>query len=424
MYWSIIRKDVYMNTPEKSNKLQRRIDLALTALFLAVIFFFGAMTLATDWRGILRAARSSSRVSGYLADPDNYTAWDYFCARIASVDNYLAQNLYLSEEMGYLNSSFQYALGKRMVTTGGSQMIRLNSGHLYDLQDYVSMETGVENIVSMKNIVPDGTPFLFVYEHPTIYSEDQLPEGYDVLDYSDESAREIVERMADTGIRMLDSRDILPASGVPMEQYLMYTDKHWSTRASLILAQRIAQEISDMTGVDLHPEKLDIENFETYTYEKLFLGNYGQRVGPMNIDPDDITIYWPRETTHISRYTNYLGEITEIEGDFKQSVIRWKYLEPDEGKTYNFKAYFDYGLTENYDIFRNPDAADCTVLLLKDSYSASIGSFLSLVADEVYTVDLRRSELSLQEWIDESDPDIVVCAYSLLMLRQDEYEFQ
>lgn len=409
---------------EKPNRLQYRIDIVLTALFLAVIFVIGSMTLITDWDGILLAARGRKRVSGYLKDPENYTAYDYFCARIRSVDDYLAQNVYKSTEMGYANSSFQYALGKKVVSTGGSQMVTLNSGHLFDLQNYVSMENGVQNIVSMDQIVPDHIPFLFVYEHPTIYSADQMPEGYDVLDYSEEIAEEITSLMAETGVPMLDSRDILPVSGVPMEDYLMVTDQHWATRASLIMARSIADEISRMTGIELNAEKLDIENFETQTYENLFLGKYGQRIGPGNVDPDDITIFWPKEETNISRYTNYLGDITEIEGSFKESMIRWDYLKPDEGKSYNIKAYFDYGLTENYDIFRNPAAADCTVLLLKDSYSASIGSFLSLVADEVYNVDLRRSELTLQEWIADCEPDIVICAYSMQMLRQDEYEFQ
>ena len=413
-----------MNTNEKHSKLQFRIDLVLTALFLAAIFFFGIMTVATDFSGLLKAARSYNKVSAYLEDKENYSAWDYFCARISSVDDYVAQNVYLAEEMGHANSSFQYAIGKRMITTGGQQMVKLNSGHLFDLQNEVSMERGVNDIITMDEIVPDEIPFLFVYEHPTIYSPDQMPAGFDVLDYSEEIAADLVARMEETDIPWLDSRDILPSSGVPMEEYLMVTDQHWSTRASLIMARRMADEIAAMTGIEIPSEKLDIENFETETYEKLFLGKYGQRIGTLNVDPDDITIYWPKEDTHIRRYTNYLGEITEIEGPFRESMIRWRYLEKDPGKSYNIKAYFDYGLTENYDIFRNDAGADCTVLLLKDSYSASVGSFLSLVCNEVYNVDLRRSDLTLQQWIEESNPDIVICAYSMQMLRQDEYEFQ
>lgn len=413
-----------MKAPEKTKRLQYRIDIVLTALFLVTIFVFCIMTVATDWEGIYNAGRVLGRLVNYMDDPVDYSVWDLFCARIRSVDDYLASNIFASTELGYLNSSFQYGIGKRLINTGASQMLTLESGHLFDLQNYVSMDNGVANIVAMEEIVPDDTPFLFVYEHPTVYADNQIPDGYDVLDYSEEIAAEISEKMAATGLNMLDSRDILPVSGVPMEDYLMYTDQHWSTRASLIMAQSIAEKATELTGIDLRSEKLDIENFETQTFPELFLGKYGQRIGTLNIAPDDITIYWPKEKTNIHRYTDYLGKITDIEGEFKDSVIRWNYLEPDAGKTYNVKAYFDYGLTENYDIYHNPAGADCTILLLKDSYSASIGSFLSLLADEVYAVDLRRSNRTLDEWIQESNPDIVICSYSMQMLRQDEYEFQ
>lgn len=413
-----------MKKPDTPNRLQFRIDIALTALFLAVIFFMGIMTLATDFGNMRNTAFARKRLKGYLEDPEDYSQWDFLAARIRSLDDYLAEHVYLSTELGQLNSSIQYALGKRMVNTGGQQMLTLNSGHLYDLIDSAPMDSAVDDLLSMQAIVPSDTPFLFVYEHPTIYDDSQMPAGYDVLDFSDEAADEVVTLAREAGIHLLDSRDILPASGVDLADYLMYTDKHWSTRASLIMAQRIAEEISSLTGTDLHPEKLDIENFETLTYPQIFLGNYGQRVGVRNIDPDDITLYWPKYATNIHRYTNYLGDITDIEGEFKESVIRWKYLQLDEGETYNIKAYMDYGLTENYEFLQNKDAADCSILLLKDSYSASIGSFLSLVADEICAVDLRRSDLSLEEWIREIDPDVVVVAYSLQMLRQDQYEFQ
>ena len=413
-----------MKTSDKPNRLQFRIDIVLTALFLAAIFFMGIMTLATEFNDMRNTAFARKRLKGYLEDPEDYSQWDFLAARIRSLDDYLAQNVYLSTELGQLNSSFQYALGKRMINTGGQQMLTLNSGHLYDLNDSMSMEPARDDILSMRAIVPPETPFLFVYEHPTIYEPSQMPEGYDVLDYSDEIADEIVTLVRDAGVDLLDSRDILPYSGVDLADYLMYTDKHWSTRASLIMAQRIAQELTTLTGTDLHAEKLDIQNFETLTYPQLFLGNYGQRVGVANIAPDDITLYWPKYATNIHRYTYYLGDVTDVEGAFKESVIRWKYLEPDAGKTYNLKAYMDYGLTENYEFLRNDDAADCTILLLKDSYSASIGSFLSLVADNVCAVDLRRSELTLEEWIRKTQPDVVVVAYRLQMLRQDEYEFQ
>lgn len=409
-----------MNTSSKS---QFRIDVLLTIFFLAGILFMGAMTLLTDAEGIYKAAVSKSRLSGYLEESwEDSSAWDRLCARIRSVDDYIAGNVYGATELGYLNSSVQYAMGKDLISTGSSQMLNLTSGHLYDLQNYVSMDSSTANVQEMREICGD-IPFLYVYEHPTIYSADQMPAGYGDLDYSDEIADEIVERITSLGIPMLDSREVLSSSGLELSEFLLYTDQHWATRASLEMARAIAEQLSGMTSVDLRADRLDISNFETQTYEKLFLGKYGQRIGVSNIDPDDITIYWPKYDTSITRTTNYLGEITEISGAFKDSVIRWKYLEPDAGKSYNLKAYFDYGLTENYDIYSNPDGAPCTILLLKDSYSASIGSFLSLLADNVYAVDLRRSELTLEEWIEQAQPDAVVVSYSMQMMREDAYVF-
>jgi len=413
-----------MNTSKKPSKLQLRIDLVLTVLFLITIFSMGILTVISNHDGILKAATRKSQLSPYLADPDDPSAWDMLEARIKSVDGYLAENCYAADRLGYLNSSFQYAIGKDLISTGAMQMLTLESGHLYDLQNYVPMQPAAQEILSMKAELPQDIPFLFVYEHPTIYSDAQMPEGYKVLDYSDEIANEITTLLREANVNLLDSREILPASGVPMEEYLMYTDQHWSTRASLIMAQRIAEETEALTGIALHPELLDISQFHTETYEKRFLGKYGQRVGTSNIDPDDITIYWPKYDTRITRYTNYLGDINELTGSFRDSVIRWKYLDPDPGKTYNIKAYFDYGLTENHDIFTNEAAADCTILLLKDSYSASIGSFLSLVANEVVSVDMRRSDSGVTDWVEKYDPDIVIVAYSMQMLRDDQYEFQ
>lgn len=416
-----------MNKPanDKGKKLQYRIDLVLTALFLVTIFFFGIMTPIMNFDGIYDAGRLMSNLAPHLPDPDNYNAWDMFCARIRSVDTYLSSNIYLSEQMGYLNSSFQYGLGKNLIATGATKMITLNSGHLYDLQNYVPMQGAAEEIVDLKNRYAQDMPFVFMYEHPTVYEDTQMPEGYGEMDYSDEIANEITTLLADAGVDVMDSRVILPATGLPIEEYLMYTDQHWATRAGLILAQELAEKTEEKTGIDLKTELLDIDQFETETYPELFLGKYGQRVGTGNIAPDDITIYYPKYETNITRETLYASKHETVSGSFADAAIRWHRLEPDEGKTWNKQAYMDYGLTESYDVYTNPDAADCTILLLKDSYATSIAAFLSLVADEVIALDMRHEDTgSLDDWMAKYDPDIMIVSYSMQMLRDDAYEFQ
>lgn len=407
-----------MTENNKPSRLQFRIDLILSVLFIIMIFFFGIMTAVTKWSGIDESARKMKYLEAYLEDPEDYSAWDLLAARVKSVDNYLAGNLYGATELGYVNSSMQYALGKRIITTGSQSMIKLNSGHLYDLQNYVSMESAADSIVALKDSIPADTKFMFVYEHPTVYRADQMPDGYDVLDHAPEIADEITSRLRERGIDVMDSRDVLNATGMELNEFLYRTDQHWATRAAITMAQAISQKL----GLDY--KKLDIDRFNTETYPNLFMGKYGQRIGTINIDPDDVTIFWPKYPTQISRHTNYLGEVTDIAGSFKESVIRWKYLQPDAGKTWNIQAYYDYGLVENLDIYTNENGPDYTILLLKDSYSAPIGSFLSLTAGKVIASDMRRSYQTVEEMIEEYHPDAVVVAYSMQMLRDDDYQFQ
>ena len=409
----------------KQSKLQFRIDIVLTVLFLITIFYILFGTIVFE-QGLFGHAFYIHYVGEYLEDRFNYTPWEWLEASIHSLDNFISQNLHGTSVLGQVNSTFQYALGKKLVSTGGAQMIRLNSGHLYDLTDEMSMAEGRDDILRLKSVVPEGTPFVFVYEHPTLYDEEaQMPEGYEFMDFTEQEADEIVTMLRDSGVDVIDSRDVMKASGAALEDFLMYTDQHWASRASLTVAQAIAERAEELTGVDMPSELLDIEQFDTEVYPKLFLGKYGQRVGTLVIDPDDITVFNPKYETNIHRVTSHRGNVTEAEGPFETVNLNRSALVPDEGKSWNIRAYTDYGLTEDYEIFTNPAGGDCSILLVKDSFSASVGRFLSLVANEVYSVELRSYYAgTLSEWIEKYDPDIVVVAYSLQMLRNESYVFE
>ena len=410
---------------EKRKKLQFRIDLVLTAFFIIMIFYFLISTIVFE-EGLFGHAFYMKHVGLFLENRFDYTPWEWMEASIKSLDDFISTKLHNTSTLSQVNSTFQYALGKKLVSTGGSQMIRLNTGHLFDLQGEMSMKESRDDVLRLKSVVPEGTPFLFVYEHPTLYDEEaQMPKGYEFLDFTNRQADEIVGMLRDSGVEVIDSRDVMHDAGLALEDILMYTDQHWSTRAALTMAQSIARRAGELTGVDIPAERLDIDQFDTEVYPKLFLGKYGQRLGTLVIDPDDIITYAPKYDTYLHRVTSYSSRMSEAEGTFVEANLKSEVLEPDEGKTWNIRAYTDYGLTEDYDIITNEDGADLTVLLVKDSFGAPIGRFLSLVAKNVYSVDLRSyASGKLSEWIEKCDPDIVVVAYSMQMLRNESYVFE
>ena len=409
-----------VKTPSK--KLTRVTAAILTVAFLGFVFTAFAAMLINSHDDLLESVRMTPKLRATL--PKHANQLDKLAARINSFTAAIAENMWLKEDMGYANSAFQYALGKRVINTGSQNMITLTDGHLYDLQDYKSLEGNARDIVELRNTTLKDYPFLFVYEHPTLYDPAMMPEGYDALDHSGEMADEAVGTLREGGITVLDSRDVLPQSGYPLDDLLMVTDQHWSTLAAIVMAQNIAGELNDMTGASLDVDALSSENLDTEVHEKLFMGKYGQRVGTAFVTPDDIVEYWPKGESHIRATVFRYNELLESEGEFREAVTRTDVLEPDPGKTWNKKAYMDYGLVEPYAIYENPDAPDFTVLLLKDSYSQPIGVFLSLAARRVVCVDMRQAVDPLETWLENYRPDAVVMSYSLQMLRDDAYDFQ
>ncbi len=400
--------------------LQGKCNRVLAVLFVAAIALGGAMTAITGWGEINDAVRRMDYLRAYL--PKDWNGMDLLNARIRSLESKLGSALWLSEDLGYINSAFQYALGKRMINTGGSQMVRLETGHLYDLQGDADGAAKVAEIAGLKDMLGGEIPFLFVYEHPVVYDESMFPTGYEILDYGKEFADAALGALRARGVEAIDSRDVLRASGHSYDELLFRTDQHWTTLAAIVTAQEIARVASERTGIALNADLLDPEGFQTEVHEKLFLGKYGQRIGTGLIDPDDIITYAPAYRTDIRRNTYYLGMTYDEKGPFEEVVLRAdKLVRGDAG--YNINAYMDYGLTENYETFENADAAKARILLLKDSYSAPIGAFLSLVASDIYAVDMRRSSKSFPDLVEDFRPDIVVVAYSQQMLRDENYQF-
>ncbi|MBR6891083.1 MAG: hypothetical protein IKN05_08845, partial [Clostridia bacterium] len=318
-------------TPSKT--LSRAVAAVLAAAFLGFVFtaFFTMLIQSGD------ALRSSVQMTPTMKKtlPANPDRLDRLSARINGFTSAAANNMWLKDDMGYVNSAFQYALGKKVINTGSRNMIRLNTGHLYDLTDYKSLAGNAGDIVALRNTALKDYPFLFVYEHPTLYDPAMLPEDYAALDHSAEMAGEVLSALRSEGIPVLDSRDVLPDCGLPMNELLMFTDQHWSTLAAIVMGRAIAGRLNELTGAGLDAALLDPANLQTLRHEKLFMGKYGQRVGTRFIQPDDIVEYWPAYDTAVTR-DSVRGDKTEhVAGSFREAITRADRLEPAPGKTWN-----------------------------------------------------------------------------------------
>ena len=386
---------------EKTTRLSRVVDAVLAAFLILLIFTFGAKTVFPNATALLNSARIMSQLKEYL--PDDYGALDLFSARIKSFEAMFGEKLWHQDDLGKINAGIQYGMGKNMITTGDANMVKLPTGDLYDIQMPADISDCLEEIIRFSAQL--DVPFTYVYEHPTNYAENKLTGGYAQLDWGDELGDEIVSTLRGADIDVIDSRVAL--EGIPAAKLVLRTDQHWTPYAALSVARALAENV----GVDAGP--LDPGRFESETFPEKFLGKYGQRIGAARVVPDDYVLYWPRYETEITRTTNQNGTITEVTGPFRDSAIKWECL---EGEGWDIRAYKAYGLTENFEHFHNEAAPDVTLLVFKDSYGAPVGAFLSLVARDVYLVDMRKTDRDATEFVEELKPDHVIMSYSRQMV--------
>lgn len=408
------------NAPQ-TTRAQRVIAYILSAAFLITLLAFGVYGLASQ-PGELVNSLKFYKAKKYLADPDDAGFFPMLSARIASLQNALGSSLPLEDELGVVNASFQFALGKALTVQGSEQMIRLDNGQLYYLTQRRTLADKAEEIVELYRTL--DIPFLFSYIHPGFFNGGtQLPEGYAAIDTSDELADEVLGIIRDAGIPALDSRTFFEGTGLTNDDLELKTDKHWTSRAALLATPIYAEKINELTGANLDVDRLRIDQFDEEFYPHLFLGDFGRQIGRINSAVDDITLFLPKYPTDITRHSELrTGEIQDATGPFDGSVLRRDRLDLDGGDV-STKAYTAYGLIEAFEtLTNNGDCEDITILVLRDSYSEPICSFLSLAAKHVISADLRYCEKSAVELIDQYDPDIVVVSFSRLLLESNDYD--
>ena len=398
----------------------------LTVAFIPLIFAFGIYGLVSNPEELVNSLRYSHARSYLASDEEGTKFFPMLKARIQSLENTLGETVPLSSELGYLNASFQYALDKRMVTQGDQMLLSLPDGQIYNMTTRQSLAAEAEEVVGFYEQLDGSVPFLFAYINPQFYTGSiEMPAGYDVIDTGDELADQVLGIVREAGIPALDSRDFFADSGYTDNDLYLKTDMHWTTLAALLATRIYAEQIEQMTGVALDTSKIDLDQFETVVYPDLFLGEYGQQLGECNTGLDDITFYLPTyETDFVRDSIEEDGTPEHAEGDFSEAIVKWDALDNEPDGT-NIRGYVGYGLVEGLEEITNRtgDCADLTLLIFRDSYTAPIGSFLSLMVKNVVMVDMRKMDgISAMELVEQYDPDMVIFSYSRQMFEDHRYD--
>lgn len=322
------------------------------------------------------------------------------------VDYFTNKLLFLRMNLIELNGKFSKAVGMKLVT-GEDNVIFLADGNL---SYYPTMPDVSQSIVNIENfseyVKSKGGKFLYVQTPSKVDPDNNyLPAG--VEDGDNITADKVVNALSDYGIKCLDLRKSMKEQGMSFTESFYRTDHHWKTGMGLWAANEISKTLSEK-GFDYKPELLSPSQYEEKVYKDYMFGSLGMQVTLAYADPEDISVYLPKfETNFKADYYDFGFK----EGSFRDSLMNMSLL--DKIDYYNVSTYasYLYGVSPIASVENLLADNDTRVLFISDSFCHCVIPYVATQVKYIDKLDLRYFNGSVETFIDETKPDIVIVMY-------------
>ena len=402
--------------------LRKTLSIMLAALLLVVTGFIGFMTVQRYYRdmGYAFLVTYNRQLS------DSPTVQEQLRARINAVTSSVNTNMVMKHTLQRLNARIQMAMGKQMLSYGGSTMVTTATGHLYDLMPDTDATRGVRaqtlNGLRQLNdkLSEKGIPLLYGYAHTTLYDGESLPDG--VTDDNNAVADEIVASLESYGIRVIDSREIMRESGLPLNEIIYRTDAHWSVRSAFEMYTHMVDLLNADTSIKADRNAADIENFDVSYLPKAHISDIGNRLGADVIAPDDFEIITPKFDTNIRREIMKDKVLVPSDGRFEDVVLEKSMLPEAQGLEYG-NCYNYYGQHPDVVYYTNEAAPEGRLLIIKDSFGTPTSSFMAMAVRDVCAIDLRKTQKTVEDYVESFKPDVVMFVQCQEVMRGQNFVF-
>lgn len=321
--------------------------------------------------------------------------------------------------------STDYLIGYHSCVGAARSMERALQWNFASYQDYNNVYFVDDDYLS--NIIPDSDPtdvaesltdlrdfcesngshLLFVLEPSKICRyEDTDVDGS--VDYSNKRGDDLLARLSDADVDTMDLRELLHKEGREHHGMFYNTDHHWKAESGLWAAGRILAKLADEFGCDADAASLDPGRFTYEVYANRFLGSLGKKVTLSRSDPDDIALIYPDFDTEIRYVCPDIG--MDETGDFSVTYDM-AYLERRGYYNANAYAAYNHGDGAMRRIENLLTESDCRILVIHNSFANCVIPFLSLGVKQVDALDLRQFTGSVEAYIRETEPDVVIVMY-------------
>ncbi|MDL2207033.1 hypothetical protein LJC33_09030 [Eubacteriales bacterium OttesenSCG-928-N13] len=403
-------------------RLNKTLNIILAALLIVTATFIGGMTIARNVKELGYAVL----VTYTQQLPESPDVFDNITARISSLKRAIDTNLYKKSTFEKLNAQLQLGIGKEMLSFGGSMMVTTNTGHLYDLVEDTNAtrairKTTLSGLVELnERLRAQGIPLVYGYAHTTLYDGESLPK--DVPDDNNAIADEIVQVLTDAGIPTIDSRQIMRETGLPLDEIIYRTDAHWSARSAFEMYARMVDLLNDETSIKADKTVADLNQFDINVLPGAHISDIGNRLGAGTVQPDDFELITPKFETNIHRDIMQDKQLASSDGAFEDVVLD-KAMLPEAKGVSPTNCYNYYGQHPDVVYYHNESAPEGRLLIVKDSYGTPTSSFMALAVRDVCAIDLRKTQLTIEDYVKSFNPDVVMIVQCQEVMRGQNFVF-
>ncbi|MBO5373382.1 MAG: hypothetical protein J6A75_11810 [Lachnospiraceae bacterium] len=346
---------------------------------------------------------------------------------IADIDTTINENVY--ERYTFIDA---YGLVQKCMDKkeeNAFEVVKDEQGKLH--YTYFTSETNdtsdfSKRVGNLRNSIEDKSCELIYLMPP-----DKYIEGYTTyargIPYSmvNETADQFLAELEAEKVNYLDFREHLKDSGLEMEDVFFNTDHHWTIEtvywASNVFFQYLETNYKEEIPNEAYYE--DIRNYNQITYENCFLGSQGRKAGRYYTKADDFTLIYPKFKTSYELESTIMDGMT-LTGRFEEALLAMPVLR-QTATPYDTDLYMAYMYgNQAYAHIKNLDNPEgLNICFIKDSFAVPFATFASLRCANVYLLDPRYYEESMEEFINKHDLDYVVVMFSPEDLSEEFFTF-
>lgn len=341
------------------------------------------------------------------------------------IENYSSDYLIGYEKIVEIAKNYEKVIGWDLISYSDNDTpIEIGDGIWSEVRSQKNYDDIKNNIVNFNNYLKDNKIDLLYVQAPAKIENTTSGGTLNILkDYLKENTDNFINSLEENNIEVLDLREKMKEEGLDYKSSFFKTDHHWTPQTGIWATKQIANKINDLWGMKIDSNIYRKENFDTKTYENIYLGSQGRRVTLAKAKPENFDVIYPNFETNISIKIPSM-EIDKT-GSFREILIDENFISKDY---YNATVYstYDYGDKAVKAIKNNFVKDNEKILILKDSFADVVTPYLSLVANNIYEVDLRYFNGSIKSFIEKNNITKVIMLYysGSLYNQKDLFEYK